>query len=478
MVRERFDVVIVGARCAGSPLGAILARCGLRVAVVEQATFPQPTLSSHCIQADSLAFLDRLGVTGRLRATGARVMTHADSRLDDFRFIAEFPQHPGDAGGALCIRRHVLDPILADAAAEAGAFVRMGSRVVGVLEDRCGRVSGVRVRHGDLEWELHARLVVGADGRNSFVGQQRGARKYHIVPNERWYYWTYFEGADLSPRPTFVFHRWGDRHIFAGPADSGLYIVGVSPERHERAQFRAALEENVMRHARSVEPVAAALANARRAEKIYGIVKFSGYFREAAGPGWVLVGDAGHFKDPAAGRGIGDAFHQAEMLAPAIAAAIGESNDAIDRATARFHRWRDRRYAPYYWLANDLGKAGALPAIVPQVVRRLHRRGQINQFLDLFGHRTSPSDVLSPARLAGGAAQLLLRPPGGDRRAALAELGGVLATEARRRWVSRRPVVGDATAPATVADAGEPGNGAAGRSDRLAIAAQRQRVRS
>mgnify|MGYP000732940701 CR=1 FL=1 len=71
MLAQGFDVVVVGARCAGSPLAAMLSRQGVNVAVVERATFPRDTLSTHIFEADGLAFLDRLGVTDQLRATGA-----------------------------------------------------------------------------------------------------------------------------------------------------------------------------------------------------------------------------------------------------------------------------------------------------------------------------------------------------------------------------------------------------------------------
>ena len=80
---ESFDVVVVGGRCAGAPLATLLARRGVRVAVVEQASFPRDTLSSHLFQADALAFLDRLGLSERLRATGAPPVNTIDLRIED-----------------------------------------------------------------------------------------------------------------------------------------------------------------------------------------------------------------------------------------------------------------------------------------------------------------------------------------------------------------------------------------------------------
>jgi 2-polyprenyl-6-methoxyphenol hydroxylase-like FAD-dependent oxidoreductase len=432
---EWYDVIVVGARCAGAPLGTMLAQRGLKVAVVEQAKFPSATLSSHVIQSDSLAFLHRLGLIDALRGTGAPFMSRADVRINDLQFIVDFPLRSDDVGGAACIRRHVLDPILAQAAINAGASVRMSTKVIGLLSER-GRVCGVRVSDRNGESSLHARLVVGADGRNSTVAELVGARKYNVTQNERWYYWTYFSGADLSDSSTFVFHRWGDRHIFAAPTDGGLYIVGVSPEVNEREKFRHDLEGSLLAHAMSCAPIAKTLGNAERATKIYGIVRFSGYFREPSGPGWVLVGDSGHFKDPAAGRGIGDAFSQVEILVPEIVAGLRGTDRYLDQALARWGRWRDTQYQAYYWLAADIGKAGALPAILPAVVGRLYAKGEIGRFLSLFSHRTTPSELLSPLRLLGGVTQLLRT---GDRRANLREIGILLAQQIRRFQLNHRP---------------------------------------
>src|SRR3954453_20961710 len=169
------DVVIVGARCAGSPLAILLAREGFRVAVVEQAGFPRDTLSSHLFEADGLALLDRLGLTERLRATGAPLREHLDKRTEHFRIQVEWPQRPGDIGGIAGIRRFVLDSILAGAAEEAGAEVQMETKVTGLVDER-GRVAGVRVSGPDGEREIGARLVVGADGRSSTVARLCGAR--------------------------------------------------------------------------------------------------------------------------------------------------------------------------------------------------------------------------------------------------------------------------------------------------------------
>jgi len=467
MTQEPHDVVIVGARCAGSPLAALLARGGLRVAVVERATFPGDTLSSHLFETDALAFLHRLGLTAALRATGAPVVDHTATRVEDVQLDIALPQRPGDVGGMMSVRRLLLDPLLAQAAEEAGAEILFGTTVVGLLGDE-GRVTGVRIRDADgAERDLRARLVVGADGRHSTVAKLVGARRYNVTPNRRLLYWGFFENADHGPRPTFLSHRWGDRFILGIPSDSGLYQVLVWPEKRELDAFRADPQAALLDHARACQPLADALAGARQVGKTLGTISYEGFFRDATGPGWVLAGDAGHFKSPSPGRGIGDAFIQVERLAPAIVGALGGSgagsagsgagsagsgagsagsgagsagsDAALDAALRDWGRWRDREFAEHYWLAYDLEDVGAAPAVLVELLRGLQRRGQAGLFFDLLNHRARPMQVLTPPRLLGSVGRLLASGRVG-RGALLSELGTLGGQELRRRRLNRRPV--------------------------------------
>jgi flavin-dependent dehydrogenase len=434
---ERFDVIIVGARCAGSPLAALLALRGLRVAVLERATFPRDTLSTHVFQAQALAFLERLGVTEKVRATGAPCLGFADLRIEDLEFHAPFPQRPGDFGGTRSVRRFVLDPILAEAALDAGAEVRMGATVTSLLTEGA-RVTGVRVMQDRAESTLQARLVVGADGRNSTVASGVGARKYNLTPNQRFAYWSFFEGAEPGAEPAFVLHRWGERFVIGVPSDSGLYQVVVMPELHELPRYREDLEGSYIEHARSCRPVAEALSGARRVGKFFGMLRWQGYFREASGAGWVLVGDAGHFKDPAAGQGIGDAFRQGEALVPAIVRGLEGSDQVLDRALAEWARWRDWDAIGHYWLATDIGRAGKPPAALPEIGKRLLAQGELGPLIDLFSHRGRTSQVFTPPRVLAAMGRVLAQ-PGCDRRALLGEIRALAAENARRQRLYWRP---------------------------------------
>ncbi|HZE04818.1 MAG TPA: hypothetical protein VE127_06330, partial [Solirubrobacteraceae bacterium] len=301
------------------------------------------------------------------------------------------------------------------------------------------------------EATLMGRLVVGADGRNSTVAKLVGSRKYNLTPNERFVYWSFFENAAPGPEPAIIFHRWAGRLVVACPADSGLFQALVIPERRELTRFRQDLEGSYLEYVSRCAPAAEALSGARRVGRIYGMLRWEGFFREASGPGWVLVGDAGHFKDPAPGQGIQDAFRQVDALAPVIVRGLHAADHDLDQQLRNWARWRDRDAAEHYWLATDLGKAGPAPAVVPEIARQLLAHHKLDSFLDLFNHRSLPSEVITPPRLLGATARLLTR-PGCNRRALLREVTGLIAEDTRRRRLNRRPMY---VTPGASADAGE-----------------------
>ena len=442
---ERFDVVVVGARCAGSPLAAELARRGLDVAVVDKARFPSDTLSTHIFENDASRILADLGMLDRLLASGAPWLERVDMRVEDLSLVHRWPRLPGDPGPMLSVRRTVLDAVLVDAAAEAGASVRTQARVTGLVE-RDGRVAGVRVeagRDGDArargtEVELLAPLVVGADGRASPVARAVGARSYNPVRNQRLACWAYYEGAAAPDPATFFVHRWDEEFVTACPCDGGLYLVIVYAPVERAEAFRDDVEGAFDTHVARCGPVAAVVAGARRVGRPTLATRWTGYFRESAGPGWVLVGDAGHFKDPAPGQGIADALRQAERLAPAIVDGLGGSRP-LDGAMAAWWRWRDRDAREMAWFASDLGRGGRVPPVLVELLAHTASDpAMVDRWFDVLNHRVRPSEILTPFRLAGATARLLRR---GDlpRSRVLGDTREIVTRDLGRRWRNHRP---------------------------------------
>src|SRR4051812_8428643 len=158
----RYDAIVVGARCAGSPTAMLLARKGYRVLLVDRATFPSDTMSTHIVHPPGAAALKRWGLLDRLAATGCPPI---DTYSFDFGAVT-VSGAPGTADSPVGYspRRIVLDKILVDAAAEAGAEVREGFTVEEVISEN-GQVVGVRGHEsGGGSVTESARVVVGADG--------------------------------------------------------------------------------------------------------------------------------------------------------------------------------------------------------------------------------------------------------------------------------------------------------------------------
>ena len=435
---ERHDVVVVGARCAGAPLATFLARAGLSVAVLDRATFPSDTPSTHVFQAPGVAVLGRLGVVDRLLASGAPWLEVAEFRIADVHARVPWPTRRDDPGPGLCVRRPVLDTILVEAAEAAGVAVHTGVRVTGLLRDG-ERVAGVRaVRAGGEELRFEAPLVVGADGRRSTVARLVGARTYNVSPNERFGFWAYYEGAAWSGPATIFLLRWDDEFVIACPTDGGLYMVSVLLSLEHLRSFRADVEGSYDTHVARCELLDGILAGARRVDRPRGMASFNGFFRESAGPGWALVGDAGHFKDPSPGQGIADALRQSERLAEAIVGAGGRLPET-DAALDRWWRWRDRDAAQMHWFAADLGGAGPVPLVFTEILRGLSREPDgLSRAVDVFNHRVAPRELLTPRRLTTAAVRAVT---GGSRPGAvLREVRDVMTREVQRRWRDRRPL--------------------------------------
>ena len=415
--QEKFDVVVVGARCAGSPLAAMLARRGLRVCLVDRSRFPSDSLSTHVIQPRGVAILDRLGVLDAALAAGAAPLTRLTFVAEDARMDAAIDAKAFGAP-ALSMRRLALDYLLVETAASAGAAVRTETAVNGLIWEG-DRVGGVETKDGPLR----ARLVVGADGRSSTVAGLVGASEYRSAPPGRMFAWAYFEGTAEDEGRLRLGSIEG-LTFAASPTDSGLYLAAVCPPLERKDAFLADREAGYMEGIAAWPELHELLAGANRLGPIRVMTSWHGYFREAAGPGWALLGDAGHSKDPSPAQGIADALGHAERLADAIE--TGLDSDDIDSALRHWWRWRDNDGYEMHWFAADLGASGTRPVARQYMQDMIGDEDAIEDFLRVLNHEIPPSRLLTPRRLARAGARAVRSRPG-----QLPAMASEVATELR-----------------------------------------------
>lgn len=331
-----YDAIVVGARCAGSPTAMLLAHRGYRVLLVDRSTFPSDAVSAHHVTVPGVARLARWGLLETVAASGCPPIRRMTVRLGDVT-LRGTPAPVDGIADQYCVRRTILDTILVDAAAEAGADVREGFVVDELVFDG-DRVAGIRGREpgGGVVTE-RAQLVVGADGLHSLVAEAVGAPVYAAGPPFTCCSYAYWSGAHLDGAEV---HVTGRRAVSAFPTNDGLVCVAVQWPANEATAFRADLEANVHRTLDLAPALAERLAGGARVRPFVTTTDLPNFLRTPYGPGWALAGDAGRHRDPLLAHGIADAFRDAELLAGAIDAGLSGERP-LDDALADYEQHRN-----------------------------------------------------------------------------------------------------------------------------------------
>ncbi len=345
-----YDAIIVGARCAGSPVAMLLARRGFKVLLVDKATFPSDTISTHLLWPHGAEILAQWGLLPALAATGAppicRPMTFD---VGPFALRGTIPD-ANDGAGGFCPRRTVLDSLLVHAAAEAGTDVRESFTVDALLFADDG-VVGIRGHGtGERAVEEHSRVVIGADGVNSIVARAVRAPEYDVRPVAACAYYSYFSGVEQGDLELYV-----RKHCAFGgaPTNDGLHLVMVNWPAAQFPAIRADVEACVWRALEMAPDFRARVRAGHREEKWYGTAGVPGFFRRPYGKGWVLVGDASYNRDPITAQGISDAFVDATALTDTLGAALSDGGTFEERMTAH-EAVRNERVRPMYEFTTQL----------------------------------------------------------------------------------------------------------------------------
>jgi len=361
-----YDAIVVGARCAGSPTAMLLARKGHKVLLVDQASFPSDTLSTHYIHQSGAAYLERWGLRDRIIAAGATSIRKFSLDIGPFALRGTPPPIDGVAD-AHSLRRNVLDQILVEAAASAGVEVRERYPVDELVFEE-GRVAGIRSR----DRVDRARIVIGADGLGSVVARAVDAPVYGDHGTLTCLYYTYWsdlpvDGAELYLRPGSMF--------VAAPTNDDRTLTAVQWPRSRFHEVRADVERHVTAAFEQAPELAERVRGAVRRDRFRGTGRLPNFYRRPYGDGWALVGDAGYHKDPIIAIGITDAFRDAQLLADAI--------DAREDL-ALYEQRRNQQSADGFQRSVDFARLQPPPPLMQQLFAAL-RDGAQSDRDDLFG---------------------------------------------------------------------------------------------
>jgi 2-polyprenyl-6-methoxyphenol hydroxylase-like FAD-dependent oxidoreductase len=390
-----YDVIVIGARAAGASTAMLLARRGLRVLAVDRASFPSDTLSTHQIQVPGSACLARWGVLDKVLASGAPPARRMRFDQPGVSFTGDLPTLDG-IEGIYSPRRVVLDEILVDAARQAGAEVRENV-IVAELSTVDGRVTGIRgTSKSGGRFAEAARIVVGADGKNSFVARTVHARMYRERPARTVACYSYWAGVPVDGGE--VYARDG-RGFGVWPTNDGLVVVFVCWPAAEFGRFRADVEGNVLATLDLAEGLGERIRAGKRVERFRSTPDVPNVFRVPYGPGWALAGDAGLVMDPLTAQGIGHAFRDAELLSGAITAGL-DGKVKLDKALRGYHRTRDRQTKPMYDLTTGLARlAPQTPASRALFTAIAQRPDAVAQFLGVLTGTVPVARFFNPASL-------------------------------------------------------------------------------
>ncbi|TPI70702.1 NAD(P)/FAD-dependent oxidoreductase [Mesorhizobium sp. B3-1-3] len=356
--RGHYDAIIVGARCAGAATAMLLARAGLKVLAIDRKPYGSDTLSTHALMRPAVLQLWRWGLLEPLLKAGTPPI-----ETTTFHYGEEEIAVPLAAGsdlpGLIAPRRTVLDRILVDVARKAGAEVLHEVAVGDLFADTRGRVRGIEIRAaGRASVRVSADIVVGADGIGSLVAKCVDAQPLRRGAVSAAHVYGY---APVEPGAGY---HWYFRDGIAGsfiPTNDGLAcIVASVPTSLFDQRFRLGHARARMDVLEALSPaLAAQAAQAPKDARLQAFRGVPGYIRQAHGPGWALVGDAGFFRDPITSHGISDALRDAESLARAI----------LDGSDAAFTIWQRQRdlianqildttdaIAGFDWTLDDIGE--------------------------------------------------------------------------------------------------------------------------
>jgi len=387
-----YDVAIVGASLSGCTAAILLGRAGARVALIEKSPDPKAfkRVCSHFIQASAVPTIERIGLYEPiLQAGGLRSRFHSRT---PWGWI-----EPTGKREAYCLnlRRSLLDPMLREAAAaQPNVELMLGQGAERLLRDG-EAFDGVAVRDREgNEREIGARLVVGADGRDSKIAELAQVKE-KTLPHNRLAYGGYFEG----PKPRF----WPDGAVWlldpdmaaAFPTDGGQVFYIAMTHKDRAPEFKADPERALVEHVAGV-PEPPPIRESRCVAPVIGKIEMPNRIRGPIAPGLALIGDAALATDPIFGVGCGFAFQSGEWLADSVSPAL-RGVESLEHGLRRYRKRHRRQLGMHARLIHDYSTGRRFDPIERAMMSTAVRDPKAAALFEAVGtRRATPPRLLVP----------------------------------------------------------------------------------
>lgn len=297
-----YDVIVVGGGCAGLAAAMLLARRSHEVLLVDRSTVPAEGMCAGTIAPPGLFLLEKWGLLGRLA---------------DYPLTSGLPVVTADEGHSVTepsviVPTSRVEEVLAEHARSAGVRIRERFTVKNVVWD-ADRVSGI-VGFGEDGHAVcdQARVVVGADGRQSTVARTIPAFAVREEASRLCCYYAMWRGLEA---PSAALHLLDDVSVAVLPVDGGLTSVLVARPIETWARYKRAPETSYGEGLARLPELAEKIGNATRSSRFFGTADMGWCVRQAAGPGWALTGEASRHAGGVFPRNLTHALIQAQLLA-------------------------------------------------------------------------------------------------------------------------------------------------------------------
>lgn len=383
-----WDVIIVGAGPAGTTTATLLAEKGHQILLLDKAIFPREKPCGEYLSPGCLRILDRVGALKAVESQARQILGMLVTSPDGMAFVAEYP---GKEYG-LAIPRTILDHLLLLNAKRYPLQCREGFRVERVLIEG-GKVAGVKGRSGKTEEVFKARLIIGADGRNSIVARNLGLFRWH-PSHRKMAMAVHYEGVEADE---------GYGEVYVGPSGYGILNplgdvtanVNLVVDQKDFGPAKGRLEAYFGEVLKGLPCLELRLQGGRLIEKVQALGPLASHAVRASWDGALLVGDAAGFYDPFTGEGLYMALRSAELAADIAHRAL-EADDLSIQCLKRYDALREQEFRGRLRLDALLQWVIARPFLANALAKRLRtRKGLADALMGVVGDLSPPEEVFS-----------------------------------------------------------------------------------